>query len=158
VTAGTVGPDPNPYVLPSDLSNLLRRQVDPNAGALAIRMAEAKIASATRLQWPPNPVPEDIWTWTIELAGLIYDNPTQRGGKTTLQVSDVWLPGDPRQVILNAAAERYSPSDQPAGSFGDWAPGVYPGALPGQPYNRANSWPDPADFPYGVLSAVEDWG
>lgn len=27
-------------------------------------------------QWPLDPLPENVWAWLVELAALVYDNPT----------------------------------------------------------------------------------
>jgi hypothetical protein len=52
-----------------------RPSVVTESAQMAVRVAEGWLASATRLATWPDPVPEDLFAWAIELASLAYSNP-----------------------------------------------------------------------------------
>lgn len=95
-----------PLVYEQDLADYLQTTVTPASARIAIRGAEALLRGATKLEVWPDPVPEQLWWWALELAGLAYENPL---GKTTLTTgveTDVY-PATRRAEILAEAAAQY---------------------------------------------------
>ncbi len=112
-----------------DLELFLQRNVKLDTAEVAIRVAEGWLRSATRIagDWP-YPVPEDLFSWCIELAALAYDNPTGLSDLTVGPVARTWAVTR-RAEILTAAAGRYGSSAAgPSGSFPPPTP--YPSDLP----------------------------
>jgi len=93
--------------------------VDTETATRVRRYASGWLLSATRLTpWPPNPVPDDIWAWGIELAGIAFRNPT---GYSSESIDD-YARGDDagrRTEILAAARAAYSGASLPLYSFPD---------------------------------------
>jgi len=130
-------------LLPSDLGGWFggRTVIDVNRATTAIRMAEGWLQSATRIDpWPPNPVPEDVRAWLLELAALAYvNNPRQMTQRQTGGVITMWAPDaqSRRAEILDAARSRYNRAGMPS-------------TVP-QPVSPLTMWPDPAlPWGYGV--------
>lgn len=96
-------------------------EADPNRVALARRFANGWLMSATRLSSWPDPVPDDLWAWAIELAAIAFDNPA---GASSEGVDDhkVTYDRERRKEILSAAAAAYSGASAPQYSFPepDW--------------------------------------
>ncbi|HEX6873603.1 MAG TPA: hypothetical protein VF163_21095, partial [Micromonosporaceae bacterium] len=60
----------------ADLSSLLRDpEFDTAAATTARRVASGWLRSATKRSDWPDPVPDDLWAWAIELAAMVYRNP-----------------------------------------------------------------------------------
>jgi hypothetical protein len=121
---------------PQDLASYLQQDLDTSTLERCRRVASGWLQAATGLLAWPSPVPDDLWTWAVELAAIAYDNPTglqtdQVGGKMS-----TWTVTR-RQEILSAAAKRYGPAPRlggvgtPIGEFPDplWYPD--PAALTG---------------------------
>lgn len=107
----------------SDLEALLRDDDYSEAAAtVARRVASGWLRDATRLAAWPDPVPDDLWSWAIELAGIAYRNPD---GKSSEAIDDyrVNLDRTRRTEILNTArASEYAGGTNPQYSFPepDW--------------------------------------
>lgn len=101
---------------PADLSRWLRTTLDDSAADVAIRVAEGWLQSVVTGTWPPQPVPQDLWSWAVELASIAYENP--RGYTTRTVGNDITglSSGERRAEILTAAAHRYG-TTEPVGSF-----------------------------------------
>jgi len=119
---------------PSKLATFLQgRKVKADSAATALSMAAAALYSRIRSQpWPPAPIPDDLWAWHLELAALLYDNPTSAERISLGRLTVSWGPQAAARAtaILAAAEAAYGPigaSGGPTGSF--------PSASP---------WPDPA--------------
>jgi hypothetical protein len=130
-----------PLVNPSDLAVYLQHSVKTDAAQVAIRVAEGWLRSAATslTTWPPNPVPEDVWAWCLELAALAYGNPQSLITRTTDEETRNWAL-ERRREILEAASVRYSASKIPLGvgnfpAAPAWpdAPGICPSAWGGCP-------------------------
>jgi hypothetical protein len=100
----------------TDLEGYLRKQVDPAAAHTARRLAQGWLLDATKLPGWPQPVPDDLWAWAVELAGIAYEHPA---GGTREDVGDVsysgW--GLRRAEILAAASRKYAAPALPRGAF-----------------------------------------
>jgi len=96
--------------------------VDTETATRVRRYASGWLKNATQLTpWPPDPVPDDIWAWAIELAGIAFRNPT---GVASESIDD-YARGDDaarRADILKAAASAYGGAGSPRFSFPapDW--------------------------------------
>lgn len=103
---------------PVELAALLQRRVEGGGVYAAEQVAAGWLRAATGLPAIPDPVPEDLHTWGLELAALVYNSFTPTGGETS--------PIDParRDAILRAAGRAYGPAGAGAGgplySFPDW--------------------------------------
>lgn len=108
---------------PEDVANFLQQ----SAGTIRVEWADTAIRVATGWlrgrcafeQWPPDPVPEDVWAWLVELAALVYDNPTLVSSTTvggqTVAYGAVALR---RKQILDEAEGVYPRTNgQPSGEF-----------------------------------------
>jgi len=94
--------------------------VDTETATRVRRYASGWLQNATQITpWPPDPVPDDIWAWAIELAGIAFRNPT---GVASESIDDYSRGDDAarRADILKAAAASYGGSGSPKYSFPAW--------------------------------------
>jgi hypothetical protein len=91
----------------TDLAAKLQTDLDTASAFEARRSAQAWLARATQLNVWPSPIPEDLRAWALELAGLIYDNPSNKSSETVDNTSSVWALAR-RKEILTEAALTYS--------------------------------------------------
>jgi hypothetical protein len=97
-----------------DLRKLLRMSVaefDLDAAGIARRQAGGWLSDATGLTEWPDPVPDRLWSWAIELAAIAYNNPD---AALEEQTDDHRVKHDRerRAEILDAARVAY-PSESP---------------------------------------------
>lgn len=110
-------------ITPQDVASYLQQDV----GSFRQEWAETAIRIAigwlrgrcTFEQWPPDPVPEDLWAWAVELAALVYDNPTlvsstTVGGQTVAYGA---VAARRREILAEAEGVYPRTSGQPAGEF-----------------------------------------
>jgi hypothetical protein len=123
---------------PIELASLLQRDVQSGGAYAAEEIAATWLRSATGLPTFPDPLPDDLHAWGLELAALIYNSFTPTDGRTS--------PVDPaaKARILTAAGQAYGPTG--AGSGGPQ--GCFPTAL---------SYPDPAVAARFYDTAVGAW-
>lgn len=96
--------------------------VDTETATRVRRYASGWLQSATGLTpWPPDPVPDDIWAWAIELAGIAFRNPDAAASES-LDDHNVSWDRARRAEILTAARIAYSGAGVPIFSFPepDW--------------------------------------
>lgn len=94
--------------------------VDTETATRVRRYASGWLLNATRLSpWPPDPVPDDIWAWAIELAAIAFRNPD---GATSESIDDYSRSNDAarRKEILDTARMAYSGAATPTYFFPDW--------------------------------------
>jgi hypothetical protein len=106
--------------------------VDTETATRVRRYASGWLQNATRLTpWPPDPVPDDIWAWAIELAAIAFRNPSAAASEA---IDDYNVSHDRarRADILKAAAAAYSGAGTPSFSFPqpDWHWTVVPALDP----------------------------
>lgn len=121
-------------ISPDELGQYLRQgAINEASAALAIRHAEGWLQTATGIEpWPPDPVPGDVWSWTLELAVIAYTNPQGISARTVGTDTTQWADKVARRAeILDVAARRYGRAG-PVGSF-----------------DPPSTWPDPADSAFG---------
>jgi hypothetical protein len=94
-------------------------QVDTETAIRVRRYANGWLMSATGLSSWPAVIPDDLWAWAIELAGIAYRNPT---GLTSETVDGYSMGADSarKAEILAAAKARYSGAGSPQYSFPAW--------------------------------------
>lgn len=97
-------------------------QIDPDEAAVVRRAATGWLQDATGLTEWPDPAPDRLWAWAIELAAIARRNPD---GTFSERVDDYQVNLDRlrRAEILNAARAAYNTSSgQPQFSFPepDW--------------------------------------
>jgi len=109
-----------------ELASFMQKPVRADAERIAIRVAEGWVKSkATRLtDWTdwPDPIPEDLWAWAIELASIAYSNPT---GIATRTVGD-----ETTGFVIARRAEILDAIEQ-----------AYGGAQPSYQFPPAPCWP-----------------
>lgn len=94
--------------------------VDTETAIRVRRYANGWLMSATGLSTWPDPVPDDLWAWAIELAGIAFRNPTANSSET---VSDYTYSMDraAKEAILAAAKAKYNTgSTSPQYNFPAW--------------------------------------
>lgn len=119
----------------TELSDHLQYQVTAAAAVSAERVVWGWLKQATGLSERPDPVPEEMFSWAVELGAIAHENP---GGLSTSTTGDEQSQWDRarRAEILDAAA---------SGGTGTPARDAPRGRFP-----AAQSWPDPACPPgYG---------
>jgi hypothetical protein len=88
------------------------------------RYVNGWLQDATGLDTWPDPLPDKIWAWAIELAALVHENPTAKWSQTIDESVDVYERGAQgrRREILDAARAAYNTAGKPQGSFPetDW--------------------------------------
>jgi hypothetical protein len=93
--------------------------VDTETATRVRRYASGWLKTATQLTDWPSPVPDDLWAWGIELAGIAFRNPT---GNSSQSIDDhsVSFDNGRRQEILDAARAAYSGAGTPQYFFPEW--------------------------------------
>jgi hypothetical protein len=94
--------------------------VDTETATRVRRYASGWLKNATQLTvWPPDPVPDDIWAWAIELAAIAFRNPA---GASNESIDDYSVGHDTarRKEILAEARLAYSTASVAQYSFPDW--------------------------------------
>jgi hypothetical protein len=99
-------------------------QVDTETATRVRRYVNGWLQDATGLTDWPSPVPDRLWAWAIELAALVFENPTAKWSQTIDDSVDVYERGAQgrRREILDAARRAYNTAGKPMGSFpeADW--------------------------------------
>lgn len=83
-----------------------------NAASVVIarRVVSGWLKDATQLADWPDPVPDDLFAWALELGGLVYNNPEALAIDTTGATSATWERGR-RDAILDLARAAYADPD-----------------------------------------------
>lgn len=87
-----------------DLASYLQvPDIDDETTIRVRRYASGWLMAATGLTSWPDPIPDDLWAWAIELAAIAFYNPD---GKSREQIDDylVQYASERRAEILDAAA------------------------------------------------------
>lgn len=79
------------------------------SATIARRVAYGWLRSATKLTDWPDPVPDDLFAWGVELAGLFYNNPEGLASDTTGGTAATW-DRTRRSAILDDARAAYGGS------------------------------------------------
>jgi hypothetical protein len=110
-------PDPETLVTVAELASYLDSDVAEATGRAAIRSAAGWLQSVTHFTEWPNPVPDPLWTWAVELAAIAHTNPAGLVAQTVGGESLTWPVARRRQEILTAAAAYYPRGGTPMWSF-----------------------------------------
>jgi hypothetical protein len=98
--------------------------VDTESATRYRRWVNGWLQDATGLTDWPNPVPDRLWAWAIELASIVFQNPTATWSETIDDSITVYERGPQgrRREILDAARSAYNTAGKPQGSFPepDW--------------------------------------
>jgi hypothetical protein len=96
-------------------------QVDTETATRVRRAASGWLLGATRLTPWPDPVPDDLWAWAVELAAIAFRNPTSNSSESQDDYSVSYNDMNRRREILAAAKAAYSPGAAgPMYSFPAW--------------------------------------
>lgn len=110
-------------VQPEELQAHLQRPVTLETCLSAVRVTEGWLRAATRLADWPDPIPGDLWSWAVELAGIVVDYPYLLNSRTVGAEAETGVM-QRRAEILKDAAFRYGASSTvgPVGCFPDPCP------------------------------------
>ncbi|WP_327029713.1 hypothetical protein OG989_04105 [Micromonospora sp. NBC_01740] len=90
-----------------DLEAYLRQgTLDTESFARVQRVVSGWLRSATTLTEWPDPIPDDLFGWGLELAAIAYSNPEGLASEAVGATSATWERGR-RAEILRAAREAY---------------------------------------------------
>jgi hypothetical protein len=100
-------------------------EVDAETATRVRRYVNGWLQDATGLDTWPDPVPDKLWAWAIELAGIVHENPTAKWSESIddyTGVNDRGANGR-RGEILAAARRTYNTAGRPQYSFPepDWS-------------------------------------
>lgn len=99
-------------------------EIDAETAIRARRAVNGWLQDATGLTTWPDPVPDRLWAWAIELASMVIDNPTAKWSETIDDSITVYERGAQgrRREILDAARAAFNTAGKPQGSFPepDW--------------------------------------
>lgn len=99
-------------------------EVDTETATRVRRYVNGWLQDATGMDTWPNPVPDKLWAWAIELAGIVHENPTANWSQTIDDFTSVHDRGAQgrRREILDAARAAYNTAGRPQYSFPepDW--------------------------------------
>ena len=101
-----------------EFASYIQQDVDTSTATVVRRVASGWLMSATGLNVWPDPTPDDVWTWALELAAIAYRNPDGTSSET---VDDYTVMADRarRKEILEAARVGYGGASIPQYSFPD---------------------------------------
>lgn len=117
-------------VEPVELAEFVHRQVPTVQARTAVRVAEGWLRAATGLAVWPDPRPEELFSWAVELAAIALENPAGLSELTVGGEHQVFAL-QRRAEILAAAARSLGPTvGGPLGSFP--LPTPWPGTVVGQ--------------------------
>lgn len=115
----------------ADLQAYLQQTIDTATGDLAQRIASGWLAAATNQTSWPDPIPDTLFAWALELGAIAYRNPD---GVSTESIDDHSVSFDRlrRKEILDKASAFYGGSNVPLSSFPepDWHWAVVPTVSP----------------------------
>lgn len=120
-----------------ELTDFLHYTVSAEKAAIAERVASGWLKGATEVTEWPEPTPDALFSWAIELGAIAHENPGGLAAQTSGDTTDQWALAR-RSEILAAAAQAYGPKVSAAGPGGSFPP--------------AQGWPDPAVSRYGTTS------
>jgi len=117
------------FTLP-ELASYMQRELDAESATNARRVASGWLGSATGLSEWTEPVPDDLWTWALELAEMAYGNPSGYASET-IDDHAITFNRARRADILEAARKKYSTGSTPVYSFPepDWSWTAVPSTL-----------------------------
>lgn len=94
-------------------------EVDAETATRVRRYVNGWLQDATGLTVWPDPVPDRLWAWAIELAAIVSENPSAKWSQTIDDTADVFERGAQgrRREILDAARSAYNTAGKPQGSF-----------------------------------------
>lgn len=103
-----------------DLPSFLQvDEVDQETAIRVRRLASGWLQDATGLADWPNPVPDRLWAWGLELAAIAFRNPDSTNNESVDDYS-VAYDRQRRKEILEAARQAYNTvAGQPQYSFPD---------------------------------------
>lgn len=95
--------------------------VDTETATRVRRAASGWLQDATGLTDWPDPVPDRLWVWAVELAGIAFRNPTSASSESQDDYSISHGDAMRRREILASAKAAYAASrTAPQYSFPDW--------------------------------------
>jgi hypothetical protein len=113
---------------PGQLGEYLRDDVDTAAAVLAERVASGWLRGVTKATAWPEPVPEDLFAWAIELGAIAYENPAGVSAITVGGETTQFAYARRAEILRAAAGSSYAVTTATA------AVGAFPDLV---------AWPDP---------------
>lgn len=102
-----------------DFASYLHVTVDNSTTDVVERVAWGWLMGATRLTARPDPAPDDIFGWALELAAIAYNNPAGAANES-LDDYSVSMDRQRRKEILEAAKAAYGNNGGPLYDFPEW--------------------------------------
>lgn len=81
--------------------------VDTETATRVRRWASGWLATATGITTWPDPVPDQLWAWGIELAGIAFRNPSANSSESIDEYSVSYGDSARRKEILDAARQAF---------------------------------------------------
>lgn len=122
-----------PLFTDQDLSTYLGYTVDATSATMAERVAWGWLKAATGLTVQPATVPEELFSWAIELGAIAHENPGGLSTETDGDITSQWAQGRRSEILAAARSSTSGPAT---------ATGAPQGYFP-----APASWPDPAERP-----------
>ena len=94
-------------------------EVDEQTAIRVRRAANGWLMGATGIKAWPDPIPDDLWAWAIELAAIAHRNPTGLRSEVIGQYQ-AGFDARRRKEILEEAKEAYAGGQSPQFSFPTW--------------------------------------
>lgn len=94
-------------------------QFDTDAATIARRRASGWLMGPTGLTTWPATIPDNLWTWAIELAAIAYRNPAAASSESIDDHQVSWDDRQRRAEILEEARSAYGAAS-PQYSFPEW--------------------------------------
>ncbi len=104
-----------PLVSPVELATYLQQPVSEAVALSVIRVATGWLQAATGVTVWPEPTPDDLWAWTLELAAMAHANPAGAQSQEAGVIIHTW--GERREQILEDAKGAYGSGQAPKGCF-----------------------------------------
>lgn len=124
----------------ADLENWLQYEeggIDAGQHAVVERVVRGWVLSATEWAEIPDPLPEIVASWALELGGVAFENPTDQSSEMTVNVQSAWR--DRKSQIL-AELKLWARNNDTLTRPGPRPRGRFPAALP---------YPD-GSYPWGL--------
>lgn len=128
-------PQAMPLFLPDDLTEFMGRTADPTRAATVERIVWGWIKPLLGVDERPNPMPDELFAWALEIGAIKYENPTVRIAQTTGPFTVTYVANRSGSPTARIAEILDAIAASPLGSGGGRPSGDFP---------EPTRFPDPA--------------